>query len=338
MSYLRIFLTTVFVWGAAAPPARAAERFDAAVAKLSRELLAKTRLKGKRVAVGEFKNADGGVTALSAHLAEAIELQLAEKARSQGMHVMDRRNFQELVKEWELGVFGYVDDEAITQAGKLLGVNVLCFGKHRDKGKRKINLRLTLVDAESGEILAAASRDFKADKVLRKMRGVALKKPRNKPAADKAEEAADDELKVELWTEKDAYRLGDMMSVSVKVNQDAYLTLIDVGTSGTATILYPNHYAPSNAVKAGVTYVIPGPTAGFEFEVAAPTGTEIIRAIASREPIVVLEDAMGSFDASKPFGGLKKDPAILTRDIHVKAKKAKKGTWAEAVVRLKIRD
>ena len=39
-----------------------------------------------------------------------------------------------------------------------------------------------------------------------------------------------------------------------------------------------------NAVKAGVTYTIPDPAAGFEFSVSGPSGHELIRAIASHEP------------------------------------------------------
>ena len=34
--------------------------------------------------------------------------------------------------------------------------------------------------------------------------------------------------------------------------------------------------------------------------------------------------------AESPFGDVTKDLSILTRDIHVKAKKAKPGEWSEA--------
>jgi hypothetical protein len=115
------------------------------------------------------------------------------------------------------------------------------------------------------------------------------------------------------------------------------LTLIDVGTSGSVNVIFPNHQAPDNSVKAGVTYTIPDPAAGFEFEVNGPAGKELLRAIASHEPAVDLADIMGKTTAESPFGEVKDGAPALTRDIHVKAKKAKPGEWSEAVLQLKIR-
>ncbi len=60
------------------------------------------------------------------------------------------------------------------------------------------------------------------------------------------------------------------MTVTVKVNRDCYLTVIDVGAGNKAVMLFPNIYAPNNAVKAGASFTIPDPSAGFEFEVTPP--------------------------------------------------------------------
>jgi hypothetical protein len=123
----------------------------------------------------------------------------------------------------------------------------------------------------------------------------------------------------------------------VTVNHDCYLTVIDVGADGVATVLFPNLYAQNNAVKGGSTVLLPDPAAGFEWEVAAPAGVDVIRAIASKEPSVDLADVMSRPTSGEPFALVKEDLAVATRAIRVKAKKAKPGEWAESVFKLTIK-
>jgi hypothetical protein len=245
--------------------------------------------------------------------------------------MIDRRNFGELLKEWELSVNGSVDDENLVHAGRLLGADVLCVGKYTKVGK-KIILRTTFVGSEKGEILAEGSTEIQLDGDLRD-----LSEKLVVPKAIEASAHGKEPLKVELTTDKSSYAVGDKMTVTVKVNQDCYLTVIDVGAGNKAVMLFPNIYAPNNAVKAGASFTIPDPTAGFEFEVTPPAGLELIRAIASKEPSVDLKDAMQKPTTDAPFGEVKQDLPVLTRDIHVKAKKAKPGEWSESVLKLTIR-
>ena len=56
-----------------------------------------------------------------------------------------------------------------------------------------------------------------------------------------------------------AFRRGDRIKLHVMSNQDGYLTLVNVGTSGRTTVLFPSA-SPSgsgNFVKAGTDYAIP---------------------------------------------------------------------------------
>ena len=110
-------------------------------------------------------------------------------------------------------------------------------------------------------------------------------------------QSAKDDLKVEIWSDKNSYLVGEKMKFHVRVNRDCYLTLLDLGTSGNVTVLFPNYYTKSNAVKADAEYIIPDPSAGFEFDVTGPKGIDLIRAIASKEPSVDLKDVMATFNA-----------------------------------------
>ena len=269
------------------------------------------------------------MTEFSALCAEALEAALLVPAKSRDLKVLDRRNFAALAKEWELGMNGYVEDESAKQAGRLLGVDVMLLAKYTVPKKKIVALRATLIETETGQILATAATELKTDKPLRS----ALEKTLPEEAAPAP---AAEPLKVELWTAKADYGAGERFQINVRANQDCHLTLIDVGTSGNVSVLFPNHYAQDNAVKAGVTTMIPDPAAGFEFTVSGPAGKEIIRAIASREPAVDLSGLVKQTSAQSPFAEVKADVPGLTRDIHVQAKKAKPGQWSEAVLQLSI--
>jgi hypothetical protein len=304
--------------------------------EIASDLLKQAPSRAKKIALGDFTDSDGKLTALSTLLAEDMELALVARAHEGDFKMIDRRNFGELLKEWELSVNGSVDDENLVHAGRLLGADVLLVGKYTRIGK-KIILRTTMVGAEKGEILAENSNEIALDGDLRDLSEKIVTPSQRKLVDASAPLKGSEPLKVELKTDKATYAVGDKMTVTVKVNQDCYLTVIDVGAGNKAVVLFPNMYAPNNAVKAGAAFTIPDPSAGFEFEVTAPAGLELIRAIASKEPSVDLKDAMTKPSADEPFGEVKQDLPVLTRDIHVKAKKAKPGEWSESVLKLTIR-
>jgi|GEM_PF-6254421 len=336
---LKAAVVAALLLAAGSPPAAAADEakdsLPDAASQLVAGLLAQASvLRGKTVAVGEIAPPAGGPTELSAMCAEVLETALMPPAQGRDLKVLDRRNLETLAKEWELDNKGFIEDSTAKQAGKLLGVDVLLVGKYAVAEKKRIELRASLVDTETGQILAAATALLKADKRLRAASEKLLPEPAAKAAARPGQA---EPLKVEVWTEKAEYKPGEKFRVNVRANQDCHLTLIDVGTSGSVSIIFPNHQAPDNAVKAGLTYTIPDPAAGFEFEVSGPAGRELVRAIASHEPSVDLADAVGKTTPQSPFAEVKDNAPALTRDIHVKAKKAKPGEWSEAVLQLKIR-
>jgi hypothetical protein len=274
MMRIRIAALLAAVLAAPAVQAKPVDLKDE-TARIAAELLRQAPISDKKVALGDFTDSDGKLTALSTLLAEDMELALVADSRTIDFKMIDRRNFGELLKEWELSVNGSVDDDNLVHAGRLLGADVLCVGKYTRVGK-KIILRTTLVGSEKGEILAEGSTDIPLDGDLKDLSDKVV--PRDAGAAEN--KISTEALKVELTTDKTAYAVGDKMTVRVKVNHDCYLTVIDVGAGNKAVVLFPNLYAQNNAVKAGDAFTIPDASAGFEFEVAPPAGIELIRAIA----------------------------------------------------------
>ncbi|KOR30196.1 hypothetical protein TI04_06825 [Achromatium sp. WMS2] len=63
-----------------------------------------------------------------------------------------------------------------------------------------------------------------------------------------------------------------------------YLNILNVGPDDEVTILFPNEYQPSNKVAAG-PLLIPGPRALFRIGVPGPTGSNLIVAFVTPQPV-----------------------------------------------------
>lgn len=149
--------------------------------------------------------------------------------------------------------------------------------------------------------------------------------PSTPPGGPSSPPPGGDRLVVQLWTARTDYRIGEKATFYFQTNRDAYVTLINKGTSGKVTVLYPNPYVPEEQVKAGTRYTIPGPEAGYELPLSGPPGEEMVWAVATLKPI-----RPGS------RGSAPTDVSILTRDINVHVSAMPPDEQAQATVVLKV--
>jgi hypothetical protein len=145
---------------------------------------------------------------------------------------------------------------------------------------------------------------------------------------------AEQPLRVELWTAPAAeaalaaaqpasasgttYRIGTRIVVAFRANRDCYVTLLNVGTSGKLTILFPNSLHPDNRVAANRVTEIPGPGDGFEYQLAGPGGTERIKAIATLDEVALLESQFasdGSLFRTVPATAAARDIAVVRKRV-----------------------
>ena len=64
----------------------------------------------------------------------------------------------------------------------------------------------------------------------------------------------------------------DKVNFRVQADRDCYITVLDIGTSGKVTVLFPNRFHPDNRVRAGQTYVLPSPDRPtFQIAVSPPS-------------------------------------------------------------------
>jgi hypothetical protein len=115
-------------------------------------------------------------------------------------------------------------------------------------------------------------------------------------------EKSDSRINVRLVIDKSKVNPGDTITVNFEADKDCYLTLIDVGTSGKITRIWPNGFSgDDNFVKANAPHSFPGASDKFVFRVSGPEGIERVVAMATAERTPIISDQ--DFGESK--GGFK---------------------------------
>lgn len=147
------------------------------------------------------------------------------------------------------------------------------------------------------------------------------------PAAETTAAVSRD-IKVVPSGKRAEYRIGDKVRVHFRANRDGYLTLLNVGTSGKLTILFPNMLHRDNFVYANKEYEIPSQEYGFEYELQGPPGVEKLKAIVTMQKMELLESQFA------PDGSLFRTvmPTAAARDIGIIKKQVEAipvNAWAE---------
>ena len=125
-------------------------------------------------------------------------------------------------------------------------------------------------------------------------------------------------MRVVAWVDHadNTYAEGEDVRLFVRTSRDAYLTVLNVGPSGTTTLLFPNAFQTNTRVSGGATVEIPPPGSGASIRVAGPAlGRELIKIIASDRPLPLADVAQ--LAAAGPFMVFKNGAAAAARDLAV---------------------
>jgi Domain of unknown function (DUF4384) len=87
------------------------------------------------------------------------------------------------------------------------------------------------------------------------------------------------------------YGIGETLRMAVKSNEDAYITVFNVGTSGKVIQLFPNGYQADNRIRAGQVLEVPSAASDSRIKVGGPVGVELIKVIATSKPVTVIPDS-----------------------------------------------
>ena len=130
------------------------------------------------------------------------------------------------------------------------------------------------------------------------------------------------------------YRIGDRIVVYFRSDEDCYLTLFNIGTSGKLTILFPNYLFQNNFTRADRIYAIPGDEYPFEYELSGPPGVEKIKAIATTSKLNLMD-----FEFSREEFFHSVESSVAARDISIVAKRMEEvsvDSWAEAICEFEV--
>ena len=139
-----------------------------------------------------------------------------------------------------------------------------------------------------------------------------------------ATEPGDSSSKVEVWTDKKIYQIGERIIFYFRADRETYVTLIDVGTSGEMRILFPNKFQRDNLVENNTIYAIPSSRSGFTIKVEGPPGLERVKAIATVRPLSGM-----NLNLKEVFDVFPRNDQRRTRDLRITARKLAEQSWAE---------
>ena len=145
---------------------------------------------------------------------------------------------------------------------------------------------------------------------------------------------SDEAVTIKLSTNQSKYRIGDRISLSFTTNRDAYVTLVNVGTSGEVTILFPNRFSGGHGVKAGKTYSVPEAADSYELQLKGPAGVELVYALATLKPVVFLPTDFES--SGRTFQSVTDRASSFTRDINAAARSIPLREQAKAMVQVEV--
>jgi len=154
MAFMVFFLFVVV----RAEYALAASDLETGIDELAEQISKNMKETGrKKIAIVEFSDLDGNITAFGQFLAEELITRLFMIAPGQ-FEVVERRQLMRVLQEQKLTMSGLLDAKAMESVGKILGIDAIVTGTVADLGNTvKINARLIGVDTARVFAVAATS-------------------------------------------------------------------------------------------------------------------------------------------------------------------------------------
>lgn len=117
------------------------------------------------------------------------------------------------------------------------------------------------------------------------LREILLREVQANELAELDNPAAPFELAFDFNSEDNSFGLGDLVEFHVTSERAGYLTIVDLGTDGTITVLFPNALDADNRLEPGQAFVLPTPAMRMEFRATPPAGRGIVRAFLTDRPL-----------------------------------------------------
>lgn len=261
--------------------------FIASVLGLSRELD-----KPITVAVAKVTYQE---TDLSSEFASYL-IQKLEEAMSQEKTlytIISQPAFQDELKKGPLPITDCILGKFNPEKHKIMAtINALLFARYWER-QNEVEIKLELIEVGQGTLLGSTS--VAVPKTLFPP-GIAYF-PANESIAqqglsfftpDQDETTQKKDFMVKVWADKGEgalYKKDEIIKFHFRADKDCYIYLYHMDAAGQVKLLFPNSFNRHNLVKANRTYTIPDETMNFDLKITPPFGAEMIKAVASLQPL-----------------------------------------------------
>lgn len=278
----------------------------------------------------EFIDIDGKENPLGRYLSEKLITNLHQTGK---FHIVERALLEKAIKELKLSLSDLFNPESAQQLGRLVSADRIVTGTITVFSSM-IDVNARMIDTQTGGISATASTVLKKDKEILPLLGTREEQEDPPVILENIihlEQKAPN-LNIDIWADHQEYRIGDVIKFYFRADRDCYLTLMDIGTSGNITILFPNRFNQDNLIQGGQTYVIPAPGYGFKINVNGPPGIDWVKAIATTTKISLVNT-----DFSRGiFHAINKENTRGLSDLSVALDNMGKVGWAEKGLTIRI--
>ena len=130
-------------------------------------------------------------------------------------------------------------------------------------------------------------------------------------------------VRAELNKKTRSYREGDSLSIRVASEVDACIYVVYQEADGKMYLVFPNRLQPVNRIHGHQAVQIPDESDLFRWRIQAPFGREVVKVIASKEP---LQELAAPELQKQRFNPL---PSDKLKGVELELGKAQAGDWAE---------
>jgi len=141
-------------------------------------------------------------------------------------------------------------------------------------------------------------------------------------------------LTIELKTDKNTYRIGELIVFTIRASRECYVSLYDTTTQGEVFQIFPNRYAKNNLLDGNQVYRIPDTSDEFDFEVTGPPGIERVRVVGTIQNVNVVDQQ--KVVPTEKFPKINQSADQFDKSVSAKLHSMPEEQWAEATITIRI--
>ncbi len=214
--------------------------------------------------------------------------------------IISQKVFQGELQDSEISVEDCLTGNFDLESAKVIStLDGLLFVRYWEK-EFNVEIKLELIEIGQGTLLGAVSVELPKTFLGEELAYL----PANGVIAQQAlsvfaprYKSGESGFKVNVWADKGkgtVYQKDELINFHFRSDKDCYIYLYHMDAGGQVKILFPNQFNKDNHIKANRVYTIPDDTMNFDFKITPPFGAEMLKTIASLQPLKKIDLKSGT--------------------------------------------